>query len=122
MENLIELLATAKNEIQAAQNQARLNELRAYYLGKKSPLQAVLKEMATLAAEEKRILGQNVNDFKSAIEGLIAKKRQALTAEAIAKKLSGERLDVTLPGRIFPQGSLHPLTQMVLEVSEWAIK
>lgn len=112
------MLNDALQKINDAKNHTELNEIKAFFLGKKSPLQEVLKQMVTLTVEEKKAIGIKANAFKVQIEEHVMKMRTWLDEREIEKKLISERVDVTLPGRTFPVGSKHLLTQVVQEVED----
>ena len=75
---LHQLLQEAKERIALVSTQAELGDVRAFYLGKKSPLQDYMKQMASLTPEERKTLGAQINAFKSELEDLVNQKRQAL--------------------------------------------
>ena len=59
MTKLEEMLLNAKSEIEACTSHTELNDKKAFYLGKKSPLNELMKSMATLSVEEKKTLGNS---------------------------------------------------------------
>ena len=116
---LLEIEAQAEKQIkEQVTNEAELNDIRAYYMGKKSPLADILKSLASLAAEEKKIIGQKANLVKQHIESLIQEKREQIHQEIIEKKLQSEAIDVTLPGKQFEVGSRHPLNRTIQEIED----
>ena len=117
MADLEMMLQSAKEEIKACCSQNELNEKKAYYLGKKSPLNDIMKQMATLSIEEKKELGQKVNAFKTKIEELIQERRKEIEQELINEKLKSETIDVTMPGKVFNTGSIHPLNKVINELN-----
>ncbi len=117
MADLEKMLQNAEVEIKACSNQNELNEKKAYYLGKKSPLNEIMKQMATLSIEEKKELGQKVNAFKSKIEELVQGRRLELEEEKINEKLRSETIDVTMPGKVLQTGSIHPLNKVIEELN-----
>ena len=119
MENkLKQILEQALSEISVATTQLNLNELRAFYTGKKSPLGEIMKTLATATIEEKKTIGAASNKVKQEIEQAIAKKREELEVEAVNKKLESEAIDVTLPGYDFKNGSIHPLNKVIEELED----
>ena len=82
IQKLQNILAEAKEKIALVKTQNELNETRAYYMGKKSPLGEILKQMGTLSIEEKKTLGSYANQVKSEIEACATEKRSALEKEA----------------------------------------
>ncbi len=119
MENkLNEILQQALNEINVATTQLNLNEIRAFYTGKKSPLGEIMKTLATATIEEKKTIGAASNKVKQEIELAISKKREELETLEVNKKLEAEAIDVTLPGYDFKNGSIHPLNKVIEELED----
>lgn len=119
MENkLNEILKQALNEIEGATTQLNLNEIRAFYTGKKSPLGEIMKTLATATIEEKKTIGAMSNKVKQEIERTINEKRVYLEELEVNKKLEAEAIDVTLPGVEFKKGSIHPLNKVIEELED----
>ncbi|KTD33332.1 phenylalanyl tRNA synthetase, alpha subunit [Legionella nautarum] len=112
MQDIILLRQKAADAISQAQDVTALEAIRVDYLGKKGQLTEILKGLAGLSAEEKPKVGQLVNQAKVEISKLIEEKMTHLKEVQLQKKLSAERIDVTLPGRHQKSGSLHPVTQV----------
>lgn len=110
-------LENIKNQaIAALKNVANLKEtddLRVKYLGKKGELTAILKQMGSLSAEERPVMGQLVNKAKAEIENLIAQKNEELAKAETEKKLKSETLDITMPSKKSTVGKLHPLNTVL---------
>ena len=115
---LEKMLQEAQAEIESCQNQGELNEKKAFYLGKKSPLNEIMKQMATLSAEARKELGMKANNFKMKIEELVQLQRQKLEDALINAKLASETVDVSLPGKTYMVGSIHPLQKVIEEVED----
>lgn len=118
LKKLEEMRSVAIDKINQAATQLELNECRAEYLGKKSPLNEIMKQMGSLTPEERKEFGQTANQFKNLIEQTINERRQYLEDMAVNAKLESEKVDVTLPGKDFSHGSLHIMTQTIREVED----
>ena len=118
LKKLEEMRSVAIDKINQAATQLELNECRAEYLGKKSPLNEIMKQMGSLTPEERKEFGQTANQFKNLIEQAINERRQYLEDMAVNAKLESEKVDVTLPGKDFSHGSLHIMTQTIREVED----
>ncbi|BCL74559.1 phenylalanine--tRNA ligase alpha subunit [Jeongeupia sp. HS-3] len=95
----------------AATNDAQeLENAKARYIGKEGAITALLRQLGSLPPEEKKTFGATVNQAKQAFEAALQGRRDALTADKLARQLAAEALDVTLPGRGLPSGGLHPVT------------
>lgn len=100
--------AGTKDEIQA---------VRVKYLGRKGLLSSFLKDLSNLPAEEKKAAGEAINSVKDRIEREIDVRLKSIEDAEKTERLAHERIDVTLPGRRSPLGRLHPVTQVMAEVS-----
>ncbi|QDX95749.1 phenylalanine--tRNA ligase subunit alpha [Brevibacillus laterosporus] len=95
-----------------------LQDLRVKYLGKKGELTEILRGMGGLSAEERPKVGQLVNDVRQVIEEAIVSKQQEFEAQVLEAKLSKQSIDVTLPGRPVPTGTMHPLSRIIEELED----
>ena len=110
---LDEIKKEAIVKIEAATTMQELNELRAYYMGKKSPLAEIMKTLASATIEEKKTIGAASNKVKQEIELAIANKRVAIENAEINAQLEKEAIDVTMDGYQFKNGSMHPLNTVI---------
>ncbi len=117
-EQLEKIELAAKAELEKISDVKELDDLRIKYLGKKGELTAILKQMASLSAEERPVIGQLANKIRADIEEAISNRGSELKAALAEKKLKEERLDVTLPGKLQTVGKLHPLNAVMNEIEE----
>jgi len=108
----------AREQLDAAADLPSLEELRVKLLGKKSELTGILKQMGSLTAEERPVIGQLANEVRTEIEGEIAERMSQLKDAAQNKKLEMERIDVTMPGKKIELGKKHPLSLVLDEMKE----
>jgi phenylalanyl-tRNA synthetase alpha chain len=87
-----------------------LNDLKVQYLGKKSELTGLLRQMGSLSEQERPRVGQLVNNARNHLEDIFTKKLDEFKQRDFAQMLSSEKVDVTLPGRRPKLGHKHPLT------------
>ena len=107
--------ARALEEIARASDPSDLEDIRIRYMGKNGSLTRILRSVGTAAPEDRPRIGQRVNQAKKVIgDALEARKAACGTGQ----ESTGGPLDVTLPGRMPPQGSKHPLTLIREEVTE----
>jgi phenylalanyl-tRNA synthetase alpha chain len=86
------------------------------YLGKASALTEVMDAIPGLSKDERPKVGRRLNEVKTKLEGALAEREDALRAQALARSLEEEQLDVTLPGRPYVRGRLHPTTQVLRQI------
>lgn len=89
----------------------QLEQVKARYLGKSGALSLLLKELSKLPAAERPAFGSRVNAAKARLEAALDERRAQIHAGRLETRLSGEKLDVTLPGRGLAVGGLHPVTR-----------
>jgi phenylalanyl-tRNA synthetase alpha chain len=116
MQALDELVQRAKSEIDSAATLAALDAVRVAWLGKKGAMTERLKQLGSLPQEQRPAAGQQINKAKAAIQHSIELKRGLLEQEALAKQLSQDRIDVTLPGRGLSTGGRHPVAHTMARI------
>jgi phenylalanyl-tRNA synthetase alpha chain len=102
----------AKTAISSARTLDELDEARVRYLGRKSELKQALREVRD--AETGRVL----NSLRESLEAAIAEREAGLREAELDKRLTEERVDVTLPGKATPRGHLNLITQIRREVED----
>ena len=90
--------------------------IRVGTLGKSGRLTALLKELGRAAPEERRDRGAALNRLRDELGAAIEARGHALEAAALHARLAGERVDVTLPVRLDPPGSIHPISRTIEEI------
>src|SRR5438477_2754873 len=85
-------------------------------LGRKSRLGDVQRALGTIEEAQRRELGKAVNEVRAELAGALEARRNALTVDAESALLAADAVDMTLPGRRGPEGSLHPLTLVEDEI------
>lgn len=89
-------------------------ELRIKYLGKKSELSQVLKDLKNFSQEERASIGKFVNEIKGKMENIFSETIENIKNIEMEKKLKEEVLDITLPGKKIRLGHKNPI-QIVLD-------
>ncbi len=119
MKEKIEKIAKeAKESLENIINTQELNEIKIKYLGKKSELSNLLKEMANLSKEERPIIGSLANKVRKDIEEKVAEVEKRLQEKELAEKLEKERIDITLPSTKIKRGSKHPVNRVIEEIED----
>ena len=103
--------------IAGAADEAALEELRIAAVGKKGEVALQMRELGKMSPEERQIMGPKLNALKDEINTALAAKKSALEDAALDERLKAEWLDVTLPPRPRPQGTIHPVSQVTEEVT-----
>ncbi len=115
---LSDILRTALNEIKDSKTLTGLDDIRVRYLGKKGKITSQLKLLGSMDPNEKPIFGQEINKTKQRIEDELQLKKSELKKLTLAKNIETSSIDVTLPGRAYSSGSIHPITATLMEIEE----
>lgn len=94
-------------KISSANTLTELEDLRVFYLGKKSEFNDILKGLKDLSTEEKRKVGPSANETKKGIQEALENRLMELEEAEDAKK---EWIDITAPGKKIKKGHLSPLS------------
>lgn len=117
-EKLLMLKQQALKNLSVAKTVAELDEMKIKYLGKKSELTALLRQMGTLTAEEKPIIGQLANEVRTSIETKLENIKANIAAAEAEKKIAAEKIDVTLPSKKVVSAKAHPISTVQTEIED----
>lgn len=115
MEKLRESVISA---ILEANDVDTLEALRVKYLGKKGELTAILRQMGSLSAEERPVMGQLANKLRADIENELDKRKEGLSSALMNAKLEAETVDVTMPARDARIGHKHPMYNVLDQIKD----
>ena len=118
-ESIQELAAGALERIALAGTAEELEAVRVEVLGRKGgALAEISKGMGKLTPDERKRIGQVLNQAKQEIETALDARKAAFDAAALALKLDSEWLDLTVPAKGVRRGHLHPITRIQRELEE----
>jgi phenylalanyl-tRNA synthetase alpha chain len=106
------------DRIAAAPDLAALDQLRVEALGKSGSVTALLKSLGGMDAETRSVEGPKIHGFRESVTSAIALRKDALERADLERRLATEKLDLSLPARETPRGSIHPVSQVMDELSE----
>lgn len=115
-QNITQLKEELSAQIAAANDLQSLEEARITALGKKGRITDLMKSLGGMAPEERKDFGAKVNALKDEVAAQIEQQEAALKKQAMAAKLAGETMDVTLPVRPSAKGTIHPISQTMDEL------
>jgi len=102
--------------IEAANDEATLDAVRVGAIGKKGSVSALMKTLGKMSPEERQVNGPLFNGLRDRVAEAVTTKKDAMHNAALDSRLASEKIDVTLPTRPLPQGSIHPITQVTDEI------
>lgn len=95
-----------------------LNEIKVKAFGKKGEFTSLMKEMANITQEERKVLGKIINEAKQEVEEAVDFATKRIKDEIKKNRIKNETIDVSLPGRKISTGSMHPITKTMQELKE----
>lgn len=111
-----ELREIALKAINESSEAKEIDEARVRFLGKKGELTAILKQMGSLSAEERPIIGGIANEVRICLETAIQKKVSDLKELSMERAVKKETIDVTMPGVRRSYGKRHPMNIVLDEL------
>jgi phenylalanyl-tRNA synthetase alpha chain len=98
--------------VAAAETSDEIERVRVEYLGRKSELKLALREVRD------RETGMTLNALRERLERAIEAREAELARAELDERLTGEQVDVTIPGVPVRRGHLHLITQIRREVED----
>ena len=117
-QELAGILSKALETIGKAADEKQLEDMRVKYLGRKSPIQGLMKTLGGMAVEERKAFGKAANDAKQQIGAAIEQRRDAIEQEYYDNLAKSEWLDPTRPGIEPQKGHIHPLSKVQRELED----
>ncbi len=116
MNKSIEQIRTeALSEIEKADNIDQVNAVSTRFIGRKGIVTQYLRDVAKLPAQERPEAGKKANQTKKAIEMAV---NSAISRFSSSPKEISDAIDVSLPGRFFPRGTIHPITRITRRICD----
>lgn len=113
LDNLDSVYQEFKDSIKGIIDERHLDEIRVRFLGKNGLITNEAKKIATVSPESKREFGARVNQIKSDIQRNIQEIKENLEDALLDEKLKTESIDITLPGRSYQRGKIHPISHTI---------
>ena len=107
-----------ESQVAAAADLVQLDAVRVAALGKSGEVTVLLKTLGGMTPEQRLVEGPRFNALREAVTSAIAAKKGALEYEELDRRLATERIDLSLPTRETPRGSIHPVSQVMDELTE----
>ena len=105
---------TSDIQSEKIENSADLEVFRIKYLGTKGAIKSLFGELKSVANEEKKEIGQMMNELRLTAENRYNSFKDNLSEE----KTDAEKIDFSRPGEDFSIGSRHPISLVRSEIIE----
>ncbi len=119
MSSISESVAEAQAKLEQAQRLSDLKEIELEFLGKSGKLTLLMKQLGSLPAEERPAFGQQLNEAKSRVQGLLNEKHDAIADLELSEIMASESIDVTFPGRRRAKPLCHVLELTIQDLKSF---
>ena len=106
-EKLENLRGSILAEMETTETGRALYELKMRF---QAELKTVMSGMKDLPKEERPTFGKIVNEFKQTMEEAFESRAAIVKEKEMQAKYQKERIDISMPGRKYKAGALHPIT------------
>lgn len=110
-----EIRTEAEQDLTSLTHTKEVDDLKVKFLGKKGCLHGLMDALKTCPAESRPKMGQLINTLKEQLSAKLEAAREEIGKRELEKRLGGEKLDVTLPGRRLKVGREHVVLGMLNE-------
>ena len=86
------------------------------YLSKNGKIPALMKNLRSVAPEERPAMGKIINELKQKVQAEYDAAAEKVKAAELAARNAAETVDITLPAKTRPMGGLHPLTLITNQI------
>ena len=108
-----EYLSKLNNDL----NLDNINQIKSELFGKSGKITNEFKKIGSISANERKKFAYDLNLAKDELQNIIENKLKDIEIKEINLKLQNEQVDVTLPERSFNRGRIHPVSQVIDEIS-----
>ncbi len=98
-------------------NLEEVNQIKTELFGKNGLVSNSFKKLGSMQSEDRKKFASDLNFVKNELQEKINNKLQEIETIEINSKLTNEKVDVTLPERDINQGKIHPVSQVIDEIS-----
>jgi phenylalanyl-tRNA synthetase alpha chain len=106
------------DQIRSAPDMAALEALRVSALGKSGSITAQLKSLGKMDPDRRAAEAPKIHALREAMTAAIAERKTALEEAELDRRLATESIDLSLPAPETPQGTVHPVSQVMDELAE----
>ena len=123
LKSLKQEILTLKSEssalIDSSNDQNSLDKTYKSYLGKSGEVNLLLRYLGNLPQDKRKEAGMLLNQLKSDIDNSYRNKTSFLSKVENDLRLDNQKIDISLPSVFVTEGSIHPVTQTINEISDF---
>ena len=117
MSDLDKISSLFNAKIDSVKSKEELQNIKTEFFGKNGQITSQFKSLGSLEPEKRKEFASNLNKIKDDITNQLEQKILEIETNEINGKLKNEKVDVTLPIRPYRKGKIHPVSQVIDEIS-----
>ena len=117
MSDLEKINSIFNAKIDSVKSKEELQNLKTEFFGKNGQITAQFKNLGSLKPDKRKEFASNLNKIKDDLTNQLENKNFEIETNEINEKLKNEKIDVTLPARPDRKGKIHPVSQVIDEIS-----
>ena len=117
MSDLENIKSSFDKKIKSVQTRENLQNLKTELFGKNGQLTLQFQSLGSLPSDKKKEFATSLNKLKDSLTNQLEEKDIEIETKEINDKLKDEKVDITLPTRPLKQGKIHPVSQVIDEIS-----
>ena len=117
MNDLDKINSSFEQKIKSLKTKEELQILKTEFFGKSGQITNQFKNLGTISSDKRKEFASSLNKLKDNLISKIESKFLELETLEINEKLKDQKIDITLPIRPFKNGKIHPVSQVIDEIS-----
>ena len=117
MSELDKISSLFNARIDSVKSKEELQNIKTEFFGKNGQITSQFKNLSSLEPEKRKEFASNLNKIKDDLTQQLEQKNIDIETNEINEKLKNEKVDVTFPIRPDRQGKIHPVSQVIDEIS-----
>tara|TARA_B100002019_G_scaffold290860_1_gene309521 strand:- start:561 stop:1628 length:1068 start_codon:yes stop_codon:yes gene_type:complete len=105
------------NKLNNCSSADTISQIKTELFGKNGIITKQFKLIASKSENEKKKFASQINELKNFLQEKLNQVSKNIEINEINKKLENDKIDVTLPERSFKKGKIHPVSQVIDEIS-----
>ena len=117
MSDLDKISSLFNAKIDSIKSKEELQNIKTEFFGKNGQITSQFKNLGSLDPDKRKEFASSLNKIKNNLSSQLEQKNLEIETNEINEKLKNEKIDVTLPIRPFRKGKIHPVSQVIDEIS-----
>ena len=106
-----------KQKILEAKNSEEIENINSEIFGKKGFINSEFSKIGPLSPEDKKKLAIQINNGKQELVKIFSQVSTKIKNKELNENIEKQKIDVTLPEKEFKIGKIHPVSQVIDEIS-----